>query len=141
MKNKVFRIYHPSQLNSLSTLPFIHRNGLGKIILDESFQSSKKKQFESELNKAYHACGCDLGAKALIIGLILITATGFIGGQFAIWSLTKTLSVILAGAIVISIFGKLVGLVLANRRLKQTVREIQSEWRPIWPETKSITCG
>lgn len=141
MKKRQFLVYHPSQLNSLSTMPWAHGNGIGKIVLDESFQHPKKEQLEMELNKAYYACGCDQGAKALILGLLLFAVIGGAGHFYAAWSLSKIISTLLGGSIVMAISGKFIGLMIANKRLKHTRREIQSNWKPKWPETKKIGCG
>lgn len=141
MKKKQYLVYHPSQLNSLSTLPWAHRSGIGKIVLADSFQHDRKDQFESALNKSYYACGCDQGAKALILGLLLFAIAGGAGHVNAAWPWSQTISTILGGSILMALTGKLIGLMAANRRLKQTVREIQTDWKPKWPESKISGCG
>lgn len=141
MKSRQFIIRHPSQLNSLSTLPFIHRNGLGKIAFIDSFQHADREQMERDLNKHYYACGCSLGAKALLIGLLIFGVVGIYGFYNYDWSVTKSVTWFLGGAILLSLVGKLIGLGLANGKLKKTIREIQSVWKPDWPEAKTVECG
>ena len=141
MKSKQFIINHPSQLNSLSTLPFTHRTGLGKIVFNDSFQHSNKEQMERDLNKNYYACGCSQGAKALLIGLLVFGVAGSYGFYNYDWSVTKSLTSFFGGAILMSLLGKLIGLVQANGKLKNTIREIQSVWKPDWPKAKTIGCG
>ncbi len=141
MKRKQFLVYHPSQLNSLSTLPWAHRSGIGKIVLADSFQHAKKEQFESALNKSYYACGCDYGAKALLLGLLLFAIAGGAGHLYEAWLWPQTISIFLGGSIAMAMTGKLIGLMAADRKLKQTVREIQSDWKPIWRESKITGCG
>ena len=141
MGKKQFIIKHPSQLNSLSTLPLFHRTGLGKIVFNESLQHPNKAQWEREINKNYYACGCSQGAKALIIGLLVFGIAGGIGYNNLDWSITNTLVTIFGGALAMAIVGKFIGLMNANGKLKETVREIQSVWEPHWPEAKIIGCG
>jgi len=141
MKNKQFIIKHPSQLNSLSTLPFTRRTGLGKIVLDDSFQHANKEQIELDLNKNYYACGCSLGAKSLIIGILIFGVVGIYGFHNYDWSVTKSLTLFFGGAILMSLLGKIMGLLQANGKLEKTIREIQSVWKPDWPEAKTIGCG
>ena len=141
MKNKQYIINHPSQLKALSTLPFTHRAGLGKIIINDSFQHENKDQMEYNLNKNYYACGCSQGAKALLIGLLVFGVVGFYGFNYYDWSVAKSLTSFFGGAILMSILGKLIGLVQANNKLKETTKEIQSVWKPDWPKAKTIGCG
>lgn len=140
MKSKEFIIYHPSQLNSLSTLPFTHHKGRGKIVINDSFKHANKEQLEHDLNKNYYACGCNQGAKALLIGLLVFGLAGLYGFYTYEWSVTKSLTWCFGGAILMSIVGKLIGLVQANGKLKKIIREIQSVWKPYWPEEKTIGC-
>lgn len=141
VKRKQIIIHHPSQLNSLSALPFTHRAGLGKIVLGDSFQHSGKEQMEHDLNKNYYACGCSQGAKALLIGLLIFGVAGVYGFYNYDWSVTRSLTSFLGGAILMSLSGKLTGLVQANGKLKKTIRGIQSVWKPDWPAAKTTGCG
>jgi hypothetical protein len=138
---KQFVVRHPSQLNSLSTLPFFHRTGLGKIVLDETFQHSSKEQWEQEINKRYYACGCNQGAKALILGLIFFGISGSLLYFKYELSLTNTLTMFFVGSIIMAVLGKFVGLKSANTELRKTVKEVQSVWKPQWPESKTFGCG
>ncbi len=141
MTRKQYLINHPSQLNGLSTLPPLHRAGIGKITLNDSFQHQNKEQMEYELNKNYYACGCSQGAKALLIGLVVFGLGAAYGFQNYDWTLTKSLTTFFGGAIGLSLLGKLSGLAMANGKLKKTVREIQSVWKPEWPKATTIGCG
>jgi hypothetical protein len=141
MKSKQFIINQPSQLNSLSTLPFAHINGLGKIVLSDSFQHPNKEQMENELNKNYYACGCSEGAKALLAGLLAFGIVGFYGFYKFDWSVTKSLLSFFGGVFIMSLLGKFFGLVQANVKLKKTIREIQSVWKQDRQDAKTIGCG
>jgi putative Mn2+ efflux pump MntP len=100
-------IFHPSQLNSLSSLPFLHRTGLGKIVLSETFQHPNKEQWEQNLNRNYYACGCIQSAKALTIGLLIFGVVGVLGFNNYGWSIAKTIITIFVGSIAMGILGKL----------------------------------
>ncbi len=134
-------ICHPSQLNSLSTLPLLHRTGLGRIVLDDSFQHANKAQWEREINKRYYACGCDQGAKSLILGLLLFGIGGWFGYIKYEWLLSHVLILFFGGSIVMAIIGKLIGLIHANMELRRVLREVQSVWKPYLEESKIIGCG
>ena len=138
---KQFVIKHPSQLNSLSTLPFVRRTGLGKIVFDESFQHPDKGRLEQNINKEYFACGCSQGAKALLIGLLLFIVIGSVGHYSFNWSVMKTIITIFGGTIASAVLGKVIGLISANMRLKRIVRETQSIWKIQGKESKIIGCG
>ena len=130
MESKQFIIDHPSQLNALSA-PFKHRSSLGKIIFNDSFQHADKKKMERELNKNYYACGCSQGTKALLIGIFVFGVAGAYGFYNYDWSVTKSIASFFGGATVMSLLGKLMGLSKANNKLKQTIKEIQSVWKPV----------
>jgi hypothetical protein len=142
MKNKQFLVYHPSQLNSLSTWPIVRTPGIGRIVLDQKFQHPNKETWEKGLNRDYYACGCDTGAKALVAGLIgclAIAAMGYLDGRI---SVGKAVLVGLVGPLILAGIGKLYGLAKANGRLKKTIREIQSNWKTDLPTAEElIACG
>ena len=141
MKKKRFLVDHPSQLNALSVLPWLHSAGLGRIVFADTYVNDNKQQMEMILNKSYHACGCSEGAKALLLGLITFSIAGMAGYFYASWTWPQTISTIAGGTVLMSLLGKFTGLLLANRKLKKTIREIQSDWNPQWPDSKDIGCG
>jgi hypothetical protein len=123
-------IEHPSDLNYLTAFGFLKRRGLGKIQLSsETFEHSQKEEFEENINKNYYACGCDTGAKGLILTLI--------GGiLYSVWTYkysdtTTTILVlnILGAAVTGAVLGKLYGKFQANLRLKETIKIIQQHWK------------
>jgi hypothetical protein len=138
---KTFIIRHPSQLNSLSTLPIMRTAGLGRIVLNETFQHPDKEKWEREINKRYYACGCNQGALALIIGLILFGVGGAFGYFKYELSISSSLTFFFVGSITMAVLGKFIGLIRANKELRKTVREVQSVWKPNWAESKSVGCG
>lgn len=141
MKKKRFLVYHPSQLNALSVLPWMHRTGLGKILLADTYVNDNKQQMEMELNKSYHACGCSEGAKALLLGLIAFSIAGTAGYFYASLTWQQAITTVAGGTVLMALLGKFAGLLMANRKLKKTIREIQSNWNPAWPDSKDMGCG
>lgn len=143
MKNKTYLIEHPSQLNDLWVIPLLRTKALGKIVLGGSIVNHiEKERWERELNKYYFACGCDIGAKGLIIGFVGSLAYGGINYFQDIWSLSTTVPFILAATFVLSGFGKLFGLVIAQRNLNGVISEIQKNWKvETKPESEVWNCG
>lgn len=138
---KTFVIQHPTQLNALSTLPVLHKTGLGKIVLDETLQHPDKDKWEREINKRYYTCGCSQGAQALMIGLILFGAGGAIGYFKYELTFSNTLTIFFVGSITMAVLGKFIGLISANKQLRKVIKEVQSVWKPNWPEYKRTECG
>lgn len=144
MEKRQHIIQHPSELNSLSTLPFTRRRaGRGRIALSNTFRHQDKAKWEQRLNRDYYACGCNEGAKGLLLGLVIFGGFALLNYLDADWMVSRSLTTFGIGVIGMSIFGKLVGLFRADMRLKRTVREIQEEWKPEQTEIKSevIGCG
>lgn len=142
-KESVFT--NPAQFNVLSTLPFTRTSGVGKIQLGGSIaQHPERARWEKELNRHYYACGCDTGAKGLLIGLIvgIIWAVYYYSRED--WGIGAVAAVALSITIGGAIIGKVSGLILADRKLKQTVREIQTHWKPevlAEAEREDFVCG
>ena len=136
-------IIHPSELNSLSTFTLLRSGGRGKLLLSESFVHDDKKMLENELNRYYHACGCDTGAKTML----LFTLAGLIYSiiQYAQSEITfpyVALNVFIF-SLVGSVIGKIYGKYIADKKLKTTVHKIQSAWRVPEPNlsNNSPVCG
>lgn len=138
---KQFVVKHPSQLNSMTTLPFLHKAGLGKIVFDESFEHKSREQWERDLNKNYYACGCNQSARALIFGLIIFGIGGWFGYLKYDLSITQSLVVFFVGSISMAVIGKFTGLIKANKELRQIAKEVQSVWKPKWEESEILGCG
>ncbi len=135
-------ISHPSQLNSLSTLPLTGIKNVREIHLAGNMaEHPQKAEFEKSLNKQYHACGCDLGAKWLIVGFV--ASAGY--EVFRLISYENTLThaavTVIGVTIAMAILGKLHGLYKANNQLKSTIQRIQKEWKPEKEFRENIVCG
>jgi hypothetical protein len=131
MKTREHIINHPSQLNSLSVLPLAKLPGMGTIRLTGTFKDHPQRaELEDRLNRQYRACGCATSAQFLLVGAVgSIVVAAFMNVRDA-WSLSTSAAVVVGVSIVALAAGKLVGLMQANRRLKETVAEIQRLWIP-----------
>jgi hypothetical protein len=128
---KQYIINHPSQLNSLTTLPFRGVHKTGRLTLSGNMTDHPQKEyFETELNRQYASCGCDTGARALLLGLL--AGAGYSAYKYtrSDWSLKYGLLVTFSGLLIMAIAGKLYGLYKADKKLKTTVGEIQKQWPP-----------
>ena len=141
MKNKQYTISHPSKLNSLSTLPLYRKQGLGTLVLSDSFNHPERDNWQKELNKNYYACGCDTGAKWLVSGLILFGVCSAYFYKANNWNLVTSIIFWIGGAIVLSGIGKFYGLLKANSKLKQTIHKIKSNWNVAHVTKTDIICG
>ncbi len=143
MIKKEFIISHPSELNSLSTLPILRTKAIGKLKLSGSIENHPEKNtWESELNKYYYACGCNTSAKGLLIGLI---------GSF-IWksvqyfqgdrNLGDSILFIFITTTIFAVAGKIFGLTNAQLKLNQVVKQIQKNWKvETEPVEDNWACG
>jgi len=128
--SKIQSIRDPSQLAELTVWRIMpSRASKGVVLETEGASVESVREWERQLNYLQNACGCEQGAFGLIIGMIgyivyLFLRDGGWGhpGKHEFW---VGLAVIVFSASV----GKLLGLSLAQRRLTQVIREIQSQWK------------
>ena len=139
-------IDHPSQLNSLSTLPGLRPMPRGSIALGGSMEKNDKRaDWEDRLNQSYRACGCGPSAALLLVGVVLALGTVSFQGltDAASFSLGTAALKVFAGGAAGAAIGKFYGLYRANSTLKKTAAELQAVWKPEVPSAsqKSIICG
>ena len=117
---------HPSQLHALTPLLVPRSDAvirLGGVMAEHPQRAS----WERDLNKSYHACGCDTGAAGMLAGSILGVALAIamiVFSQTWIAAIGVALGASFAGATT----GKMIGVIAARRRLKGIVRGIEREW-------------
>ena len=128
MNERQFTISNSAGLTTLSVWPGKRSPGQGPIVLqDESLPEDQRTAYAAELNRAYYACGCTEAAQGMLLGLVgAVALVPVMGLQFSSLSL-------LALPVVGLVIGKFAGLARAERRLKQTVKQIISEWQPADP--------
>jgi hypothetical protein len=131
MADGVQHIRHPSQLPSVSVWRTIWRRTPPRFRIEGNGASAERlRMWESQLSRLQGACGCEQGAVGLFAGLgiyllFLLLRTGGWGhpGRREFW---------IGVAVIVSTtsVGKLLGLLLARRKLRRAIKEIQAEWRP-----------
>lgn len=135
-------IRHPAELAALSVFPLMHPRPRGTIKIEsEALADDRRSAWEKRLNHAYRACGCGEASLGTVTGLIF--AGVWIGLRISDGSGFDTGSgLILAGsAIVGTAFGKVVGLLRAEARLRHLVKEIKAEWKAEPRPVVDIGCG
>lgn len=140
MRNETV-IEHSSQLRALRTFPLLRTPGLGVLRLGgEMARHENREKWQRELNRSYHACGCDTGAKGVLIGLLAgLIAAGLDGAPWLSW---QAAGVVFGPALAGALIGKIIGLVRAQFRLTRTVREIAAGVGPLEPiVVDDISCG
>lgn len=131
MGGQVQRIRHPSQLAALRAWHLFPPRSRDRLAIDAQGSSAEHiRSWERQLNGLRSACGCEQGALGLIVGLVgyglfLLLRSGGWGhpGRKELW---LGLGVVVATTSA----GKLLGLVVAQLRLKRVIAEIQAQWRP-----------
>jgi hypothetical protein len=123
-------IRHPSQLSAMSVWRMIWRRTPPRVQIEaEGASAERVRMWESQMSRLQGACGCEQGAIGLIGGLgvyllFLLLRPGGWGhpGRREFWIgfglIVGTTSV-----------GKFLGLLLAQRKLKLVIKEIQTHWK------------
>ncbi len=141
LKQTVFT--HPSQLNHLRMGPLLRTKGIGRIVISgEMEQHPARENFEAELNRRYYACGCELGAAGLLIGLVVSGGWQAYRYFSSGGTILSAIGMVLLVAVIGAVAGKFIGMLKASRVLRQTVQNIQKQWQvdpP--PQQESWDCG
>jgi hypothetical protein len=125
------RIQHPSQLTALAGWRIIPSRTPDRFILEvEGPPEELVIAWERQLSQLRNACGCEQGALGLITGavgyvLYLFLRSG--GWGHPGW---KDLWVGLGVLVVTTSVAKFLGLLVAQRKLKRLIKEIQARWKP-----------
>ena len=119
-------ITNTSELDQLLKGNFLWRPEIGMIVLAGEFANHPlKSEWQNELNTHYYACGCDESAGGFFLGVILgslwVASAWFKGVTPSLLTIIIGFVLAAAGGLV----GKAVGKFLANRKLQQTIMEIQ----------------
>ena len=131
MGHRLQHIRHPSQLSALSVWRMIRWQAPDRVLIEaEDTPAERTRLWEKQLGHLQSACGCEQGAAGLIVGaigyaLFLFLRPGGWGhpGRREFW-------IGLAVLMTTTSVGKFLGLLLAQRRLKRVIGEIQTHWKP-----------
>lgn len=129
MADELHHIQEPSQLDRLSVRRLLSWRAPPRIVIDAGgTPQARVQEWERGLSHLLSACGCEQGGAGLILGMVgyllfLLLRPGGWGdpGSAELWVGAATLTVT-------STAGKVIGLRLAQRELKRTVREIRAQW-------------
>lgn len=137
-------LQHPTQLNPLSVWRFLRTRGLGRLALPGSMQSESRERWERELNRHYYACGCDTGAKGVVLFTLATLARHAWQWHYGHSpALGRAVLVTFLAAIAGGLVGKFIGLAIAGRKLDLLKKEITDAWKvpPPRHEEPTIDCG
>jgi hypothetical protein len=115
-------IKHPGELKSLSVLPIKLKHGQRRVSLSALLAAEGRSDYESKINRRLFACGCTESALGIILGLsVYIVWAVFRSGEISvIGHIGSGLAAFFAG----SVLGKIVGLIRAEKHLKETIQLI-----------------
>ena len=134
---------HPSELRPLSVWRFKRTRGIGQLALPETLGHEKRELWQQELNRYYYACGCDTGAKAVV--LFALAAGAWCGWRWSHGGISPlaVLKWIGFAAVAGGVVGKVIGLAIAGRKLELLKREVIAAWKlePVAPTHADILCG
>jgi hypothetical protein len=114
-------------LPTLLSRGFLHSSAYVRVELDApELTAVERDHWRSRLERSYNACGCELGAAALVAAVPLLAAVFAI--RPAGLSLLRPLGVVLlvATPLTAAFLGKLVGVLRARRALRSSVHELSS---------------
>jgi hypothetical protein len=123
-------IRHPGELSGLSVLPLMRPRPAGIVRVEsDALDAASRSNWERRLNRAYRACGCGEASLGTVTGLLM----------GAVWSGTRwtlgsgtvfgTVEILLGCIVIGTILGKAVGLLRAQAKLNDLIKEIRAEWK------------
>lgn len=131
MKSKLHIIYHPADLKALSVLPLKRWPGQRRVAISERLiPSPKRESLERQLNEKLFACGCPQATIGLLLAVVGYVAWALVLGSDI--GIARHIGQGIGAAAAGTMIGKFVGLLAAERRLKQVADEIRNV---IPPET------
>jgi len=115
-------IKHPGELKSLSVLPIKRKPGQRRVMLSALLAGEGRDDYESKLNRRLFACGCTESALGIILALsaYLIWVVVWSGESSLLGHIGSGLAAFLA----VAVLGKIIGLIRAEKHLKETIQMI-----------------
>jgi hypothetical protein len=97
------------------------RRGIDSVALELVADPALRARLEAPLNRYVASCGCGTGAAFVTIGLIVLVAEEFYtSGPIDVGVIARAIGILVA----LGLFGKLLGLLGAEWKLRATLREI-----------------
>jgi hypothetical protein len=128
-RRPVTTLTDPTQLHRLHVWRFARTRGLGRLKLPPEVPESHREQWENDLNRYYYACGCDTGAKGIVLAAVATVIYAWWQWSRGHISLGRGALLVGIAAVAGAIIGKLIGLAIADRKLKLLKREILRTWK------------
>jgi hypothetical protein len=118
-QSAILPLYDAASAQQLAHAPYFRRRHAGRIVVAvKNVPEPLQRLIEARLNRLYNACGCTSGAWALCLGLLGWAVTWMGMARFP----NDAITMIPAGigvAILTGGFGKVLGLLLARRALRE----------------------
>lgn len=113
-------------LSDLQTLrSYKARLGIKDVVIEIPGSSDEIRKLETEINKSLRACGCEIGAIFVAIGLLALVAFSLITPGNFNWTSPGTLFGIIGFLGALALTGKIIGLAIANWRLQLAIDKFE----------------
>lgn len=135
-------ITDPAQLGGLRVAMFMGPRRPGRLVLQtEAMTDVQRQAWERRLNRHLFACGCDIGAFGLVLGLTAALVWIPVDASALGHVRLSHLWVALISGIVAAVVGKLIGLARAQSRFNKLVHEISMDWPSVPVAATETRCG
>lgn len=115
-------------LPELQTLrSFKDRRGIRDVEIELPGSVDEIRKLETEINKRLKACGCEIGAIFVAVGLLALVVFFLIAPNQFNWTSPKTMFGIVGFFGAIALTGKIIGLAITNWRLQQTIDKFEHD--------------
>ena len=106
---------------------FKARRGIRDVVIELPGSYVEIRKREAQINKSLKACGCEIGAAFVAIGLLALTVFVLIEPHCCNWTSPKTLFGIVGFLGAVALTGKMIGLAIANRRLRSAIDKFERD--------------
>lgn len=94
-------------------------------VVDSELPTDAARRLEQQLNRWYFACGCEQGSMAVLVTLLVCSATGLVAGFDGPFEWWRIVGYVMAAAL----GGKALGLAYAKARLSGLYRRLETHYR------------
>jgi len=116
MKKTIRTLLELQALRSLNA-----RHGISEVLLELPGPFDEIRKLEVEINKSLKACGCEIGAMLVAIGLLALVFFSVLTPTHINWASSKTIFGTAGYLGILALLGKIIGLAIANRRLQLAI--------------------